>query len=91
MNYSNTFWLGKETTNRTSGPLFTPAEAYAFDTKIDDGKPGSGLVIARSRYAWTTTNACSTSISDTDYTGNYNSGAAINELVCSFHIKTGGY
>lgn len=30
--------------NRTRGPVFTPSEALALDIKIDDGKPGKGIV-----------------------------------------------
>lgn len=47
-------------------PLLKPEEAWNIDTKLDDGKPATGKIIAR---YWN--NACATSTSNTDYTGNY--------------------
>ena len=57
----------------------TPDEAWRIDTKIDDGKPASGSIIAVEAtgptVGFTNTNAaakCTTSSSNTDYIGVYN-------------------
>lgn len=42
-----------------------PEEAWNIDTKLDDGKPGQGVVIAN----WPT---CTTASGTTDYSANYN-------------------
>lgn len=45
--YGNHFLLGAKSTNKdTDSPLFTPEDAWNIDTKIDDGKPALGNVIA---------------------------------------------
>jgi hypothetical protein len=67
MNYnSNNFWFGATYTNEpTSNPALRPEEAWNIDTKIDDGKPGAGKVIAG---RWSTcTNATANTDLATDY------------------------
>lgn len=45
--YSHMIDFGATTPgNRTIGPIFTPSEALAMDLKIDDGKPGTGILRA---------------------------------------------
>jgi hypothetical protein len=92
MNYGNSLWFGTNAIshNRPDDGVFTPAEALAFDQKIDDGKPATGLVISTSQaYAWGVTNACTTSNNQFDYTGSYKT--THNTVSCSMIIKTGEY
>ncbi len=92
-NYGNIFVLGK--TRIDSFPYngaFTPAEALAIDQKIDDSKPATGFIMMQSVFnnagvAWGNVNSCTTSINNTDYTGDYKTGVTI--LVCSLIIKLG--
>lgn len=84
-NYGNAFLYsaqGAVPSNATpSGDVFTPAEAMAVDQKIDDGRPGKGLVIARGR------SACTTSVNASDYEGDYKT--SVSTIVCALFIKTG--
>jgi len=89
MNYGNVFVFGKAVGALTGEPIFTPAEAFAFDQKIDDGKPATGLAIARNNALFGDVNACTTSINANDYTGEYNTTSSV--VSCSFNIKTGDY
>ncbi len=91
MNYGNQFTFGLERgNNQPYSPIFTPAEAQAFDDKIDDGKPATGLVIAvMPNYSWGNVNSCTTSANNHDYTGIYRT--THNTISCSFVIKTGEY
>lgn len=46
-NYGTGLHIGSEWfVGWNTGPVFTPEEAWSLDTKIDDGKPTGGLVIA---------------------------------------------
>lgn len=47
INMGNAFVFGAATGTITHGKLLTAEEAWNFDTKFDDGKPGRGTVIAR--------------------------------------------
>ena len=49
-----------------SGPFLKPDDAYNLDVKMDDGKPGTGRIIAR---FWN--NACANASANTDYAGTY--------------------
>lgn len=50
LNYSNHLRFGALTgTGQSQGPLLKPEEAWGIDTKLDDGKPAYGKVIA---YYW---------------------------------------
>lgn len=50
LDYGNyLFFGGQSTDNLPTGSLLTPQEAYDIDTKLDDGRPGTGLVIAYRR------------------------------------------
>ena len=55
-------------------PILKPEEAWNIDTKVDDGKPGSGRIMIRENATWSGAAAskCSTSTSSTDYAGLYN-------------------
>ena len=48
MDYGNYLVIGKKTAGGlTDSAAMSPADAFDIDTKVDDGKPGSGSVIAR--------------------------------------------
>ena len=43
--YGHTLYFGKQSTNdTTNSPIIGAAEAYAIDSKFDDGKPGTGQI-----------------------------------------------
>lgn len=45
--YGNMYLIGANWTGTVAhAPLFTPEEAWNIDTKIDDGRPGTGTVIS---------------------------------------------
>jgi prepilin-type N-terminal cleavage/methylation domain-containing protein len=65
--YGNHFRFGSAISgNPTQGAVLSPEEAWNIDTKIDDGKPGAGKIIAR---FWN--DACATASSNTDYDAPY--------------------
>jgi hypothetical protein len=65
--YGNYFIFGATLTgNLPATAVLKPEEAWNIDTKLDDGKPGTGKVVAR---YWN--NLCATSTSNTDFAGNY--------------------
>jgi prepilin-type N-terminal cleavage/methylation domain-containing protein len=44
--YGNNIFIGSKLTNSTAGiNAFTPAEAFSIDQKMDDGRPGYGIVM----------------------------------------------
>jgi prepilin-type N-terminal cleavage/methylation domain-containing protein len=44
--YGNVVALGKQVVGSyNEGPLLTPTDAQSIDTKLDDGKPGTGLLV----------------------------------------------
>lgn len=49
-----------------SGVVLNPEETWNIDTKLDDGKPGTGKMISR---FWN--NACANAVSNTDYAATY--------------------
>jgi prepilin-type N-terminal cleavage/methylation domain-containing protein len=55
--YGNYFRIGKDSGNnrQLDGPFMTPEEAWKIDTKLDDGKPGWGTIIASNPVAACTT------------------------------------
>lgn len=67
--YGNYFRIGISRNNdrQLSGPFLAPEEAWKLDTKIDDGKPGYGTVIASNPV-----NACSTAPTAATYDSPYN-------------------
>ena len=72
-NYGNVFIIGTATSpgQAASPNILTSTDAWNIDTKLDDGAPGTGKVLVRSWNAWGSS-SCSTSTSQTDYTGVYN-------------------
>lgn len=73
LEYGNFFIFGRLTaSSHTSAPALTPEEAWGIDTKLDDGKPAYGKVIAR---FWN--NACSAADDGTH---------ANNDLAASYNL-----
>jgi hypothetical protein len=60
--------------------LLWPEEAWNIDTKVDDGMPGTGKLIAR---FWN--NLCATSTTNTDYAGTYK--LTETRPRCAFYIR----
>lgn len=49
--YGTNFSFGAQTINsHTFGPVLKPEECWNLDTKLDDGKPGTGMVTVREDY-----------------------------------------
>ena len=48
INYQNYFMVGIDTgsSNRPHNPIVTPEELWNLDKKLDDGRPGHGIIIA---------------------------------------------
>lgn len=63
--------------NVPKNPAMKPEESWNIDTKLDDGLPASGRVIAY----WGWVNGCTTSATNTDATGTYN--LASSTISCS--------
>tara|TARA_B100001123_G_scaffold446879_1_gene602658 strand:+ start:763 stop:1611 length:849 start_codon:yes stop_codon:yes gene_type:complete len=84
MDYGNAFTYGADDpTMQTYLPILTPAELWGIDTKIDDGKPAMGKLIAR---FWN--NACSAadngSHSNTNLVASYKLSASTIECSIIF-------
>lgn len=60
--------------------ILRPEEAWNIDTKLDDGRPGTGKIVPR---YWN--NACATSTSNTDYTGAYK--LSDNTVQCMLYFR----
>ncbi len=73
--YGNMLELGtKVAGSRTFGSLFKPEELWNIDTKTDDGRPGTGRLIARenANFSGAAASKCTTSTANNDYAGAYN-------------------
>ncbi|MFZ4542094.1 MAG: type II secretion system protein [Rickettsiales bacterium] len=84
MDYGSALHLGGQTAGTvTETAVIRPEEAWNIDTKIDDGKPGTGKLIAKENGNFTLAVGvkCTTSTSQTDYTGSYS--LANTALICS--------
>ena len=66
-NYANTLEFGTMNGGDASGAVFKPDEMWNIDTKIDDGKPGTGIMTLRTG----TLDQCTTSTSTTNYAADY--------------------
>lgn len=99
MKYDNIFWFGSVQAERPQHNAMVPEDAWNIDTKLDDGKPATGIIIARSQQdpswagytsgadpVWGMPNACTTSTSKDDLTGNYNVASPV--IACAFMIRT---
>ena len=70
-------WVG----SISEGSAFKPEEAWNIDTKMDDGKPGTGRIMPRDNVGFGVANGCTTSSSNTDYAGEYR--LSNSALACS--------
>lgn len=85
INYGNHFRFGAQNGDRpTDEPLLTPADAWNLDTKIDDGLPAKGNVIAR---YWN--NACSKADDGSHASANFEASYKLEDetIQCSLMIK----
>lgn len=64
--YGNWGQFGNDAAVDNGDPVLRPEEAWNIDTKLDDGKPGTGSVVIRQ---WST---CTNAASATDTTTSYN-------------------
>ena len=74
-NYGILFILGVMNVGTiTNVAVLKPEESWNIDTKLDDGKPGTGKILARENgsFAGVAATKCTTSANNTDYTGAYN-------------------
>ncbi len=79
INYGNTFYFGAATaSNLSSGAVLKPEEAWNIDTKMDDGKPGRGKIIARNILA------CTGDGNMTNYDANYL--LTSSDIACALHF-----
>ena len=80
--YGNELFFGAATaTTFNTAAVFKPEDAWNLDTKMDDGKPGTGKILAYDAVGFTNTGSCTTSANNTDYTGAYNLSSST--LACS--------
>lgn len=74
-NYGNVFLLGAPGSGSVPrNAVLKPEEAWNIDTKMDDGKPATGDIIAlggSDTGAWGTATSCTTSANNNDKTGEY--------------------
>ena len=69
---SNLFFMGGQVSGCPPiNDVFKPEELWNIDTKLDDGKPGRGKIMARSQSAWGAATSCTLSASSTDYNADY--------------------
>jgi len=68
----NFFVLGKEITLKPpQDAVLKPEEAWNIDTKVDDGKPGQGNLLAFSRANWGNSASCTNGADTNDLTTDY--------------------
>lgn len=83
VDYSNYFAFGAPIAgDMPAGAALKPEEAWNIDTKMDDGKSGTGKVIARDAVGFAVTGSCTNSTSATDYTDSYN--LSNSAIACAF-------
>jgi prepilin-type N-terminal cleavage/methylation domain-containing protein len=79
----NLMRLGRESTNSfLGGSAFAPEDAWNIDTKVDDGKPGQGLIWARAWQDCTTATA-----GDQQDTAEYNLSNSSQDCMLFFYLK----
>lgn len=87
-NYGNVITFGSASTgNPTIAGAMKPDEAWNIDTKIDDGKPASGSIIAveAAGFLAAASTKCTTSNANNDYTGVYNSSGG-SQKSCAMYL-----
>jgi prepilin-type N-terminal cleavage/methylation domain-containing protein len=87
-NYGNAFVFGAASPgNAPLGAALKPQDAWTLDTKIDDGKPASGTMIAIEGGGFNNAAAaskCTTSTSSSDYAGGYNVNGS--NVACGLYL-----
>lgn len=85
LTYNNFLLFGAEgATAIANNPILTPSEAYAIDTKLDDGLPAYGTVIGR---GWN--NTCSRITSGAAVNTNYNATYNVSDgaIRCALYFR----
>lgn len=84
-NYNFMIFGSKSTSSLTHGPALKPEEAWNIDTKMDDGRPAYGKIIAR---YWN--NACSAPDSGAAANTNFDASYRLTDSSsqCALYIKT---
>lgn len=78
--YGTPFILGAQTANdSTYGPSISPIDAFNIDSKIDDGKPGTGNVVTR--YYDSCANASTSTDLDAEYI------LSTEDKLCALYFK----
>ena len=85
LDFGNEFILGAVSTSVPGDPLLKPEDLWNIDTKLDDGKPGSGNVVARDAIGFGNAGSCTTSASKSDFTGSYN--LSVTSPACDLYIR----
>lgn len=87
LDYGNLFWFGsvRAINHRPQDSALTSEESWNVDTKLDDGKPGQGKVIARSDTGFTSGTHCTLATSNTDYTSDY--ALSRKDKVCGLMVR----
>lgn len=80
LDYGNIVTVGLTNTYDCSNPIFKPEEAWNIDTKLDDGMPAQGKIIA----VFPTT--CANSTGETDYAGRYRLDSS--SVACSLRYRS---
>lgn len=82
MNYGNSFSFGGEASNSSArAGILRVDELWGIDTKIDDGMPGRGRIIAINY------NVCTSAADSVDYAAPYYLSSSNPDRVCAFYVK----
>lgn len=82
MNYGNSFSFGAATSDSSArGGILRVDELWGIDTKIDDGMPGRGRIIAINY------NVCTSAADGVDYAAPYLLNSANPNRICAFYVK----
>ena len=65
------------------GSVLNPQDAWNIDSKLDDGMPGTGKVLAVSNVAFGAMHACTTSTNSSDFAGTY----AFSNSAIACHLR----
>ena len=80
--YGNVIHFGTDTVSAPDAAALTPTEAYGVDNKIDDGIPGTGIIIT-----YHNRTACNTGTATTGPTSTYLTTSS--DVACHLIFKTG--
>ncbi len=84
LDYGNVFYIGTQIIGLDgAGPVLKPEEAWNIDSKMDDGKPARGNVIAR---YWN--NLCAAADDGTHTSNDLNASYKLSDssVQCSLHF-----